>query len=87
MNSNANLCECGVPVPRETLPSITVSTGELLMDAENILYRISCIIENHDETPRNEQKIDCFRDSLLDIRARAERVNALARSILDNFQS
>ena len=92
MNSNSNFCDCGsqVPMPMETLPAIAGTTAEILMDTENVLERLSQIIECkvRANTPNDsEKKVDCFRESLLDIRASAERVNGLARMLLDSFQS
>ena len=55
-----------------------------------MLERLSQIIECkvRANTPNDsEKKVDCFRESLLDIRASAERVNGLARMLLDSFQS
>lgn len=92
MNSNANFCDCStqVPVPQETLPSIAGTTAEILMDTENVLERLSQIIEckaRANTQNESEKKVDCFRESLLDIRSSAERVNGLARMLLDSFQS
>lgn len=83
--------ECCVPAPApagETLPIISAKATEMLEDTEAILERVLAIIEAKNEgRPNTGKEINCFRDSLSDLRIRAERVNSLARRLLETFQS
>ena len=89
MNANENLgTKCCAPAPiAETLPLISAQTTEMLEDTEAILERVLDIIEAKNEgRPNAGGGINCFRDSLSDLRIRATRVNSLAHRLLETFQ-
>ncbi len=89
MNMNEKCCNpAPIPVPAESLPSISNMTAELLMDTENAVRRVLSIIDSQAAEEENGNRaVECFRDSLLDLRERAERLNILSRRLLEAFQS
>lgn len=85
--------EKGVCLPTEAqlaaLEGVLQADRLELFDAEDLDLLGALRARGEDQGPPNdsEKKVDCFRESLLDIRASAERVNGLARMLLDSFQS
>ena len=80
---------CTVPSPAEPLPGISAYVSETLDDTEAMLSRVLDIVEGgfDGDSPTAKNDVRCFRDSLEEVRRKADRVNRLARKLLGTFQA
>lgn len=69
----------------ECLPDIAETTAKLLCETEAILLELMNIIGIVPDENKNARSVNCFRDSLHDLRERAAGVRGLSASLLDNF--
>ena len=87
MNMENVACMAASPV--EPLPGVSAYVSETLDDTAAMLSRVLDIIEGDAEGGAHTEKKDvrCFRDSLEEVRRKSDRVNRLARKLLETFQA
>lgn len=80
---------CVAPVPVEPLPVVSTYVSETLDGAAAALSRALDIINGCVEVdaPTEKKDVRCFRDSLEEVRRKADRVNRLACKLLETFQA
>lgn len=77
------------PLPVEPLPGVSAYVSETLDDTAAMLSRVLDIIEGDADggAPTEKKDVRCFRDSLEEVRRKSDRVNRLARKLLETFQA